>query len=655
MPSQLPIHDRATTLLHLSPKTRRRIYRFMGVAAHGHVAKSLVFNLHRMEKKEKQHLGFHGLLLSCRTIYSEVASLLYSENIFVIHSSRHAGPFDPLLALTNTALASLTCLKVVLNQTSCHQETSRGDSVTDCCLVTDEPLGAGRSWCERNHGKLHQPAALSNTDLSSLSLLMQWEAAANHLSGISEGRMTLFFVCDVEHEDVEAGRLAVAPLLRLPRLKGCHIRLAKRPDWQLQRLAHDTVQKCLGLPPLRRLPASDTASPRAFLDLPRELRLRILGFTDLVTPIREVSWDGQVYRVNRPTHSMTHHAGYNNDLSVSCRRDHHLGCRFSNCWFERTTPGNYQPGCFCRLMHTAVSSHCRCWAPPTHLFLVCRALYCEAQHVFFSANRFIVHDYGDMLDPSIVPSLPWVDSYPNARLTASRFLRDQVPASSLRSLRFLELVFPAYMHPSWPSNPDHSAIADWIDTVEYIKDKINGPGLTLRVIMASSVGTAPVGHDRLTAEQGRQIERGYHNILGPLARLQDGLCGPLHRFYAHLAYPWAYTEDTIAMIWPDAKKYHTFIQSHEKRLKQEAERMVLGDDRYRKQTSYNTRAGNHEVAESPTVDDENVQYSSIDYFHQVSTEVLNKPLEDWEREEREGQEPRSSYWHFCHEVMRLRG
>lgn len=656
--------DRANPLLRLSPKTRRRIYEFMGVAATEHVAASLVFNLHRnhhisaTDKPVKRHLGFHGLLLSCRTIYKEAAGLLYAENIFVIHSS--PGPSDPLLALTGTALGSLTCLKVVLNHTSCHQETSGGDNVADCCLATDELPSVRRSWCERTHSKAHQPP-LRSTDPSALSLLLKWEAAARHLSEIPQDRLTLFFVCDVDHGDVEAGKLALAPLLTLPRLKGCHVRLGNRPDFELQNLVDEVVQKCLGLVPLPRTQCSAASSSQVashFLDLPRELRLRILGFTNLVTPIKEVSWDGQAYRANRPTYSMRHQAGYNNDLHISCRRDHHHGCRFNNCWLECITPGNYHAGCFCRLQHTAVSSHCRCWAPPTDLFLVCRTLYYEAQHVFFSTNRFIVHDYGDMLDPDIIPSLPWVDTYPNTRLTASRFLRDQVPPNSLASLRFLELVFPAYMHHSWPSSPDHPAITDWVDTVKYVNDKINGPGLTLRVITINPPGTPPVGHDRLTVDQGRQIEQAYHNILSPLARFQDSRRGPLHRFYAHLAYPWAYTEDTMTMMATDVQKYYAFIRSQENRLKEAAEKMVLGDDRYYKKMSFSacsTRLDPLEAPEPHTGDDSDAQSPTIDYFHEVSHEVLNKPLEVWEREEREGKEPRISYWHFCHEVMRSSG
>ncbi|KAK4205478.1 hypothetical protein QBC40DRAFT_320306 [Triangularia verruculosa] len=587
--------------------TCHRIYSFLGVASQDYQARH-VFDLHRNHrmserlKRQKRRLEFYGLLLSCRTIYKEAAALLYSANIFIIHAESSTGPFDPLLALTTTALSSLTHLKIVVNQTSCHLKVSEVHSVSDCCLATDEPFGPGRSWCGANHDKLHQ-AALRSTEPSAISLLKDWNTAARHLSEISPGSMTLFFVCHVEHGDVEAGRLALAPLLRLPCLKSCHVRISKRPNLQLRRLADDAVQKSIGI----AAPMTSSGVTSHFLNLPRELRLRILGFTDLVTPIKEVSWDGQAYRANRPTYSMPHQAGYNDNLQFCCRRDHHYGCQFRNCWLKPERSADYHAGCFCRLEHTAVSSLCQCWAPPTYLFLICRTLYYETQHIFFFANRFIIHDYGDLMNPRNFAALPWVETYPNTRLTASRFLRDQVPGSSLRSLRLLELTFPAYSYHAWPTS-EHTAITDWIETIEYIKDKINGPGLTLR---------------------------GYKSILSPLTRLsQDSRGGPLHRFYAHLAYHWAYTQDNLSMAGTDVQKYYRFIRCQEKRLKEEAERMY---------------------AKAPSDDDEDIPCHGIEHFHEVSQEVLNKPLEAWEGEEREGKEPRISFWHFCHEVMRSSG
>lgn len=63
---------------------------------------------------------FHGLLLSCRDINIEVVALLYSANRFVVHYM-NLGSLEPLLALTAPALSSLTALKIVLNQASCHR------------------------------------------------------------------------------------------------------------------------------------------------------------------------------------------------------------------------------------------------------------------------------------------------------------------------------------------------------------------------------------------------------------------------------------------------------------------------------------------------------------------------------------------------------
>ncbi|KAK4196023.1 hypothetical protein QBC40DRAFT_310187 [Triangularia verruculosa] len=625
-------------MLRLSPEIRQRIYRLLGIAAQENQAWN-IFDLHRDHPK-KHRLGFHGLLLSCREIYNEAAALLYSNNIFVIDAG--FGPLDPLLSLTTTALRSLTHLKIVLNQASCHPKDSEGRSRGTCCFV-DEPLDTHQTRCKANHKDLHR-FPLRSTDPVALSLLENWDTAAQHLSGIYPGRLTLFLVCDVEQGDIEAGKLALSPLLRLPNLKSCHLRISKRPDPQLQQLSNDFVQNAIGgpfpLPGSGRILSpitTTTAATSHFLDLPRELRLRILGFTDLITPIKEVSWDGQVYRANRSTYSSPHEAGGNGYLL--CRRDHHYGCQFNYCWLKSGWSTDFHAGCFCRLKHTAVSSFCQCWAPPTQLFLVCQTLYYEAQHIFFSGNHFIVHDFLDPADPLTFPASPSVDSYPNARLTASRFLREHVPANSLKFIRFLELVFPAYSYYVWP-DADHPAIKDWIETIEYVKDKINGPGLTIRLIMAYPPGTPPHGHTTLSGEQGQKVEAGYQNIYAPLALLgrNDHRVGPLHRFYAHLAYPWAYTEDNLVMLGTDDKKYYDLMEFHNVGYKELAEISVLGADRYLEQLSYQTRR---------------IPLQYANHFHQLSDEIVNKSLEAWGKEEREGKEPRISFWHFCHEVLRL--
>jgi hypothetical protein len=198
---------------------------------------------------------------------------------------------------------------------------------------------------------------------------------------------------------------------------------------------------------------------------------------------------------------------------------------------------------------------CCCWAPPTDLFLICRALYQDAQFVFFSVNRFIVHDFhaarpwdlpaAQARDPNSESAASTTRYYPYDRLAASEFLRNIVPARCLTDLRFLELVFPPYMPDGWPQD-GCAALLDWQATVDWIRGeaKINAPALTLRLVMADGIAPGN-GRNTLTEDQGAEILDAYTRIVDPLRPLvREGLAG----FYVQAAYPWRRTLHTIRQI-----------------------------------------------------------------------------------------------------------
>lgn len=96
----------------------------------------------------------------------------------------------------------------------------------------------------------------------------------------------------------------------------------------------------------------------------------------------------------------------------------HFSCQFRNCHQRLNN------GCFCNRYHTAFSTAaiCRCWCPPTSLFLVSKSLRHLAQSVFFSKNRFVIMPTDGVYD--IPEELP-------ERLEASVFLRNVVPRDML--------------------------------------------------------------------------------------------------------------------------------------------------------------------------------------------------------------------------------
>jgi hypothetical protein len=137
-----------------------------------------------------------------------------------------------------------------------------------------------------------------------------------------------------------------------------------------------------------------------FLDLPMELRQRVLRYTDLLAPFREV-----IRKQNR-------FALYPRASSRCRKQKRELCCR-----------------------EGLVYPPCTCYRSPISIFLVCRTMSEDARQVFYSSNRFV-----------LVPDLPPKDA-PNAGdyitlLTDTRlFLSRALSLHSLHHLRDLEIFF----------------------------------------------------------------------------------------------------------------------------------------------------------------------------------------------------------------------
>lgn len=590
-------------LLRLTPLVRRRIYRFVGVAPWDH-QQPHKFDLQGHDTgttEQPKPSTFHGLLLSCRVIYSETAALLYSANRFFLHYDHaclvlpdHPGPLAPLFALTAASLASLRNLTIVLNQASCHHHFGFGGYYSTCCLERNE-TGSRlvASWlCEKPHAGGHHDLPLlapnpikpkrdgdgnnnhtdtgTDTDAQYAAaqlVLAAWRSAAVRLSYITSGCLDLGLVCDIDpqHERaIEVARSVITPLTLIPQLKDFHVRLCKTRDPRLQQVAQDAVSQVLRIPaaPYSRPPTRTTLT-----SLPRELRLRILEYTDLITPSREVTWSRQ---------DQGYVIFYRDSQRFAPDREHRE--QFFPCLGSQLTRTFI--GCFCRRRHTAFSLRCTCWAPPgPDLFLVCRALCQDAEFTFYSGNHFIIHDY--KADPCWeVPFLgrwrndqepaPRYD-YPSARLAASQFLRDVIPPHCLPYLRFLELVFPPYLPQSWP-RAGQPAMKDWLATVDWLRDKLNAPGLTIRIVGADIGSFTPnVYSTTITASDADAITRSYHELWGSLKPLGDN---GLARFYAHFPSPWRFHGEPqnyhINTMW-------AWLEAQSQELKETAERFVMGD------------------------------------------------------------------------------
>jgi hypothetical protein len=549
-------------ILRLTPEVRREIYLYAGVecnTGYGYYFMRVpgVYNLGESVVEAQREIGsgfktFYGLLLSCRTIYTEASALLYSENRFVVryHSRWYLAP---LRALTPHALAHLGNLNIILTQTSCHEQVTGDRGIGICC-------GDGAS-CYYAHDHNLPPG---KSDAQSKAILAEWNTTVAYLAAhITPGQLELNLVCDVHHTNLKTAKLVLESLRLLPRLKDCHVRLCGTREPELQQLAQDAVLRARGILASDHPVASSASTKPRLISLPREVLLRILEYTDLVTPHKEVMWrqtSRGYYIESAPCYKM---------MGEVCPPQFHHGCQFVQCWdTEWPYPSN---GCFCRQRHSAASSRCRCWAPPTPLFLVCRALYSEANRVFYSKNRFIVIE-----TPFSNPYTPWPQGdYPYNQFAASQFLRRVVPRHCLQYIRFLELVFAPFNHLSKPRE-GHPALENWYETFTWVKTQLNLPGLILRVVMADSGDEGPEGSWDMTEAQGIDVLTVYQSIILPVQLLDPEASDVgLARFYAELAWPFQWTG--AARRKRKQKGGKEWLKSKDRELKVWAEEYIMGE------------------------------------------------------------------------------
>ncbi|KAK3324842.1 hypothetical protein B0H66DRAFT_614971 [Apodospora peruviana] len=276
-------------------------------------------------------------------------------------------------------------------------------------------------------------------------------------SGLGWNTFELSLVCEVHVDDIETARLAVTSLLNLSRLRDCHVRFCKTPDPRIQLLAQDTVLRARGIPAAHSpsatvqtaLPASteqDGSLQHRLVSLPRELHLRIFGYTDLITPPKEVTWSRghsayvALHRKPEP------HPAYGAGGRFYCDRS----CQVDYCWRRKPNAkgkdSGFATGCFCRVWHSAFSSRCNCWSSSQSLFPICRTLLEDARFIFFSGNLFVVHDHKCQTPFDVPEGGPYLPE----QFVASYLLREIVPRHCLYHLRFLEIVFHPYRAQTWP-------------------------------------------------------------------------------------------------------------------------------------------------------------------------------------------------------------
>ena len=377
--------------------------------------------------------------------------------------------------LGSRALALLTSLTIRLNACPClpSHKYKRVPQDLDC------------STCHKTckNGRSSQERSLDNVSRSDRAVLSNWNLLCDRLRvNIQPLQLRLAFVCDCATYAV--AQKVVQPILTLPTLQVCSIRMGQRPDHMLRRLAQEAVQNATGK-------AQRSEPSRTTSHLPLEILRQILLCTDLVAP-HAIRW--------RPKHGL---------ITFEC-------CRLCTESLEV---------CCCSLQHAAFSQMCSCWKLPLSLFQLNSSLQIEAEQVFYRNNHFIVtpeRKDGAYFTPY------------NAEPTLLSFLR-ALPRRALPELRSIECCIPSIGEAYLLSGSDLHE--HWIDTVSFIRQHLTLSKLTLTLDLSGQRGNqADYAYlfPQMIADREAAMWTTYQRIVQPFVTLAPW---PLHKFFVHLSFP----------------------------------------------------------------------------------------------------------------------
>jgi hypothetical protein len=239
---------------------------------------------------------------------------------------------------------------------------------------------------------------------------LKWKRFCNQLASVLEPkRLKLWLICEVT--DMDTAKKYMTPLLRLPELRECAIRLGGDPEnHSLQELAEMTAIR------MKYRPISRQALPFRLMDLPNEIRLMILEATDLVTPFA-LAWSP--------------HAAPNETRLFEIHAIEGFGT-VDPGWYRFAPCGSCSEyRCYCWTRQAAFSTTCTCWKVPIALFRVSSSFREDALSVFYNKNHFVV--------------LPMpVDQ--SDKIGILEFLK-RMPMAARRYLRSLRWIMPMILTP----------------------------------------------------------------------------------------------------------------------------------------------------------------------------------------------------------------
>lgn len=429
-----------------------------------------------------------ALLSVSRAIHDEATTILYSENRFRICKTQPNG-LSALLQLSPRAYRHIKSLSIQLNRCCCTPGQE--------CRIEQQPdqYPSTCPYChDRCRGGRDAPWLLSPnvTALEAREIVSPWNAVVDRLAQyIQSSTLRLSVICDTVNETT--ARHVMEPLLALPALAACDIRLSQAPYTVQSAIARSMAVQLTGGGDGGDGNGDTSDSGRKyadsfrFLDLPIELQLRILGYSDLVSPSAI-------------------------ELGAACTRPYRLAscCQMCTDTLE---------ACCCAVMHGAYSTSagsCTCWTMPTPLFLVNHDFYEHSRSIFFSKNVFRIVWYTTEDDEA-------------RRRTLSSFLT-VVPPSSLPLIRNIHIRLSDLNYAQFESDAAERHYCfrkDWVQSIALLAQELMLSNLNLWIEDASEREPS-IDHWETGVDDSLQIEEKewklYQRLIQPLVDIGQPLC-----------------------------------------------------------------------------------------------------------------------------------
>jgi len=370
-----------------------------------------------------------SLFAVCHAVSEELNRLFYGGNYFTI-SYWAPRKLKALERLRDSTLAIINFLVVRINLASCRDL---------CCGALSRRCGNSQFPCTN---PASHDIPLTYDSVSHQTIISLWKRICHRWARtIRPGQLSLYVMCDCENR--QTVDLIVRPLLAVPMLQDCGLRLASEYNIELQGVAEDTALCLTGRSPPVSLPSI------RFLDLPKELQLIILQQSSLVS-----------------------------NQEICCTQDR-MRC-------PRSCPSNGKPinnrfidgsllKCFCCRGHSAFNFHCGDYCAslgfPSALFLVSRDFREAAMEVFYGRNEFVVK----MVQPTLSYENPAPGDSTSTIIPGLKLF----PKGSLAFITSLKLEFePSELDMLHPSQVGWM---DWMDTISLLLKEASPTILNLEI------------------------------------------------------------------------------------------------------------------------------------------------------------------------------